>query len=408
MFPITRPTFILAVFIYGIYALIMPPYGHNYDMGCWADWAVYIYQHGLSNAYNSTANYLPGHIYELKLYTLLFNSKEEVISNIYYLKYFSLVFDVAGALMVASLVINELTQKLVLMAVLLNPAYLHNTMIWGQFDSVFSCIVFASFLSIYNKKFLLGVILFIISLNFKLQAIIFLPPLTLFMIYRYDKPLHVKNLLIGLGAVILSQLIILLPFLHDNNPLKILTIVRGLGGENGYISLEAANIWQFLMQGNLRWTGDVALFQGITLKKWGLVMYCIALFISLFPFLRNLYRNFILKIKVIISIDKILIMFTLSALCFFYFNTQMHERYSYPAFLFIAAYGVISGSLWIYGLFSLAYFLNADKFMECIRKINYKSSLFDLHIISYFFLATIICLVLKLYLNSQVKKDNPA
>ena len=146
----------------------------------------------------------------------------------------------------------------------------------------------------------------------------------------------------------------------------------------------------------------------LLLKSGGLVMYGVALFISLFPFLRNLYRNFILKIKVIISIDKILIMFSLSALCFFYFNTQMHERYSYPAFLFIAAYGVISGSLWIYGLFSLAYFLNADKFMECIRKINYKSSLFDLHIISYFFLATIICLVLKLYLNPQVKKDNPA
>lgn len=399
MFAINRSTILLAAFFYLIYCLIMPPYGHNYDMGCWADWASYIFQHGLSNAYNSNTNYLPGHLYELKLYTLLFDNKEDVTRYIYYLKYFSLIFDVAGALLLSSLVKNELMQKLVLSMVLLNPSYLHNTMIWGQFDSVFSCFVFASFLAINNKYFTLGVLLYIISLNFKLQAIIFLPVLSLFMLYKHDGDFKIKNILSGTGAVILAQLIILIPFMHDNSLIRIWNTVKGLSGENGYISLEAANIWPFLMSGNLRWTADSTTFLDVSLKRWGLIMYAVALFISLFPLIKNIYLKYIRKKITVISNNKILIMFSCSSLAFFYFNTQIHERYSYPAFLFIAALAITSGSFWIYGLFSLAYFLNTDRLMQCISKINYQSSVFDLSFISVLFLIILISLILKLYIN---------
>lgn len=383
-----------------IYALVMPEYGHSYDMGCWADWAGYIFQHGLSDAYNSNTNYLPGHLYEIRLYTLLFDTKEDVIQNIYYLKYFSLFFDVTGALLVSSLVTNALMQKLILLVILLNPSYLHNTMIWGQFDSVFSCFVFASFLAIYNKNFNLGLILYIIGLNCKLQAILFLPVLSLFLLYQSEGNFKIKNILKGIAAVLLTEAIILIPFMHDEMLGKVWSTVRGLGGENGCISLEAANIWHLIMSGNLRWTGDVATFLNISLKRWGLLMYLAALFISLFPLMKSVFQRFTgKKENTAISLNRILIMFSLSALCFFYFNTQMHERYSYPAFLFIAAFGIISGNLWIYGLFSLAYFLNNDKLMQCITKINYQAPVFDWHFISYLFMTVIISLVIMLYLK---------
>jgi hypothetical protein len=47
-------------------------------------------------------------------------------------------------------------------------------------------------------------------------------------------------------------------------------------------------------------------------------------------------------------------------LLFFFFNTQMHERYSHPAFLFIFAFSYVNKNYIPLLLFSIAYFLNLD------------------------------------------------
>jgi Gpi18-like mannosyltransferase len=402
MFALNKSTILLAIFIYAVYFLIMPPFGHDYDMGCFAQWAVHIFNHGLGDAYNSGGNYLPGHYYEIKLYTMLFHSEAEVIANIYYLKYFTLIFDVTGALLVSSLAKKSSVQQLLFIALMLNPSYLHNNLIWGQFDSVFSCFAFASFLAISRNKFSLASILYVISLNFKLQAIIFAPILLPYFIYKLPD-FSIKRILICILAALITQTIILIPFMHGVTLISIWNVARSQTGVSGYISLEAANIWQLLMQGDLRWTSDNTLYAGIKLKTWGLLMYSLSLLIILLPYL----KFFVLKIKNKISeieMSQILLTFSLAPLVFFFFNTQMHERYSYPAFLFIAAYAFMSNSWWAYALFSLAYFLNTDKLMQCITKMNYNAPCFEFDNIAIIFLVLIIILAGNLILPLLFRK----
>ena len=59
----------------------------------------------------------------------------------------------------------------------------------------------------------------------------------------------------------------------------------------------------------------------------------------------------------------------LSILGFFFFNTQMHERYSHPAMLMAFLYGILNKNYWIYGITSIAYFLNMEKTLMITTKL---------------------------------------
>ena len=131
------------------------------------------------------------------------------------------------------------------------------------------------------------------------------------------------------------QLLFLLPFIIEDEVDGIVNTLKGLAGDYAFISVNAANIWHYFQPGALRWTSDHITFQAIPLKKWGLIMLSAGVFISTFP----LMKAIILKWKgrvVDIPLPKLILIFGLIPLCFFYFNTQMHERYSFPAFIFFA------------------------------------------------------------------------
>jgi Gpi18-like mannosyltransferase len=403
MHKLSRSTIVLACLVYALYVIFMPHAGESYDTGTWAQWAAYIFEHGLGSVYDCWTNYLPGHLLELKLYTLLFSSKASVIDHIYYLKYFTLLFDVTGALLVCSLVGESSRQVLILLLFMLNPAYIHNTVFWGQFDSVFSTLCFASFLAAYRRKFLLASVIYMLSLNFKLQAIIFLPALFLFMLYQAELKINWKKLILGILIVMVMQGIILIPFRHQLGGNGILRTLHDLGGAFGQVSMNAANIWHWLLgEGNLRWTSDKIEFMGISLKRWGLVMTGTGFFIALFPLMKaiiNTWRGKITKL----SLLQLATMFGLTAIIFFFFNTQMHERYSFPAFLFVAAVAVLTKRWWLYGIFSAAYFLNNELCLKSFKKFNYGNWIFDFRFSAGLFMLTILILIYCLY-EQEIKK----
>jgi len=401
MHKIGLSVYFLSFFILILFFIVMPQGGLSYDMECWRDWALHIHEHGLKNAYNSSINYLPGHLYEIKLFTLLFNTKDQIIWNIYYLKHFTFLFDIAGALLICSLTPDIKFQKIILLVLLLNPAFIHNTVAWGQFDSVFSCLILASFLSLFQKKFLLGAVLFLLSLNFKLQALIFFPALLLLAIHLSELKINWKYFFIGLLLLALIQTIILSPFIFSSSVHKVVATLKALGGEFNYLSLKAANFWHLVQKGDLRWTSDANKFLGITYKNWGLILFSVTLLITLLPIIKGIYQNFF-QISSNIPVERMLIVLALSNILFFYFNTQMHERYSYPAFLFIAAYAVISQRWWLYVFFSLAYFLNNEKVLQSLKIINYNSSVYDFRFISLLFLGIITTLFLILFFDKKI------
>ena len=55
-------------------------------------------------------------------------------------------------------------------------------------------------------------------------------------------------------------------------------------------------------------------------------------------------------------------------LLFFFFNTQMHERYTHPALLFIFAFSYVNKKYIPMLLFSVAYFLNLEGVLHALYK----------------------------------------
>lgn len=103
----------------------------------------------------------------------------------------------------------------------------------------------------------------------------------------------------------------------------------------------------------------------------------------------------------------LIILILLISLVFFYFNTQMHKRYSHPALLFSGAFAFVNGSYLMYVLCSLAYFLNMEKVLKYLQLENYNTFIFDERVISVLYLTAIIlgiCLLYKAYFTS--KPDN--
>jgi len=81
----------------------------------------------------------------------------------------------------------------------------------------------------------------------------------------------------------------------------------------------------------------------------------------------------------------------------------MHERYSFPGFLFVITVSLLTENWWLYGLFSVGYFLNNEKCLQSFREYNYQSPVFDLRVSAGFFLITIMILVYYLY-RGEMKK----
>lgn len=389
-------TWAVTTFIFIFYCLIMPPLGHTYDMSCWADWASFIFQNGLTKVYESGTNYLPGHLYEIWIYSLFFKSTDEVVTNIYLLKYFSLSFDLIAVLTVCSLTKSKSFQPIIAIALFLNPAFVHNSVFWGQMDSVFSFFVFLSLLLIYYRKFFGGSLTYLIALNFKLQAILFAPLIFLLLISKVEIKYKLKDFLIGFFVLLVIQFLILAPFILSSGFHKIIGVVKSLGGESGYISLNAGNFWQLIIKGNLRWTGDWLEFSGLPLKTWGLILFTLFSFFTFFPLIRHITKKSTPD-KNHVELPELFLMAALTIILFFYFNTQMHERYSYPAFLFLAAYGVVAHRWLPYLLFSFAYFLNNEPALQSINKFNLNDLAFSFQFISIIYFTLIVTLFFLLY-----------
>lgn len=149
MYKLHPSTIALGLFLYAIYFVLVPDCGHVYDNQCWSDWAAYYLEKGFRHSYESGTNYFPGHLYQLKLFSLFFDSKEDLAAHIYQLKRITLLGDLVGAFLLASCTRVRWQQHALLLVLLLNPAFLHNTLVWGNSirsfpplssDHSFSCI----------------------------------------------------------------------------------------------------------------------------------------------------------------------------------------------------------------------------------------------------------------------------
>ncbi|GAL87218.1 hypothetical protein Emtol_1015 [Sporocytophaga myxococcoides] len=386
-------------FIFIFLSFSLPTINFSSDMYCWTVWSNAFFEHGFVKGYEiSGCNYLPLYMYVLKIYGWYNGSVEEIGRNINYLKLFTLVFDVLTIYLLINLLVKFNISPYKSFLVLFNIAFLYNSIIWGQVDSIFTFFGLASILFALNKKVLWSIIFLVLALNAKLQAIIFIPIVVIVLLPAvFENPRSLINGLIG-GLII--QIVILLPFLLENKSDLVLKVAFGSVGYYPVVSMNAFNFWYLIMDGNLREVSDEILFYGIKYKTWGLILFFLFSFISLLPLLLSTLNIIIEKKEKSMEYYKIVFLAAAAIpLVFFYFNTEMHERYSHAMIIFIGFYALISSNYLTYFLLSAGYFLNMEKVLTFLSLKNYNTIIFDVSFISLLFLVGLISIQFQLYSN---------
>ncbi|MBL7933136.1 MAG: hypothetical protein JNL60_14615, partial [Bacteroidia bacterium] len=374
--------------------------GYEGDMFCWYEWGKMIFTNGLGSVYRTNTDYLPLSHYFLGIYVAFQSSVEGVVAYIEYFKLIPLIVHFIAGYFVVKLIEKDRDEKHPIrksLFYLLNIPILYNAIVWGQVDIIFSCLVFISYYCAVNERITLSLVLCIAAVNFKLQAVIFLPVLILMLLPLMRKNYSLKALAKWIFIPLLFQALILLPYLLDGSIDRVWAVVTESFGKYPRISLKAYNIWHLLFP-NLRVEDpDTLVFAGITFRNWGLLMFFMTSFLALFPLLKSLYTSLGTRTYITLPVEKTLLIFGLIPLLFFYFNTEMHERYSHPAIIFIIIYGIRTNKPILPFMATWCYFFNLEGALHAFHIDNYGTVIFHPIFLSSLWLLVIIGLFLNLY-----------
>ncbi len=359
---LNRNYFLLSFIFLVILTIFVPHRGHNFDTFCWRQWSIFSATHGLQNIYFSDTDYLPLYHYVLFLFGKIAGSAANIEKYIYYLKPITLIFHFVSGFFALQLIKDLYTSKktlfLLSIYVLLNAAIVYNALFWGQVDDIFTCFVFISFYFAYKKRVLISLLSLLIAINFKLQAIIFIPFIGLMLLPSLFKPFSAKKWILWVFALIMLQTLILLPFIYTNTVEKMWFVVTNSFGKYPVVSMFAFNFWDFIFWSNTINFSDQDVWLNLTYKRWGLLLFFISSGAALWPLIKNTFLQLFKNLNAKIELDHLLLIGALIPLLFFFFNTQMHERYSHPALIFVMVYSIRKKEIVLPIILSLAYINN--------------------------------------------------
>ncbi|MFO7722130.1 MAG: hypothetical protein R6V49_02805, partial [Bacteroidales bacterium] len=225
---------------------------------------------------------------------------------------------------------------------------------------------------------------------------IFLPLVIALVIPSFPGLTVKKRMHTAIGLLVI-QFIILLPIMLAGDLPRIWKVLSESIGYFPKISMNAYNIWTFLVQGNLMQLSDEALFWGITYRNWGLLMFFATGAASLLWIVNPLFKNIFRRKNFLVSQRDVLITGSLIPLLFFFLNTQMHERYSHSALIFLAAYALMYNRIILLVVGSIAVFLNLEGAYRALELSNYHTLIFQPQFVASLFLLVIVWLFADLY-----------
>ena len=208
--------------------------------------------------------------------------------------------------------------------ILFNPAFIFNSALWGQIDSIpIFFVLWSVYLLLYSKKDVFSILLFTAAILIKPTALVFLPIYAVLFIKKFG----FKRLLFNLAVANVFFIVSFLPFMKDKNifayPYELYN--KGILAAQSlpYVTNGAFNFWAIVT--SLKGIKDTSpLIFGISYR---LVGYFIVGLITVFLLLR-VYKN---KIKE----ETIFAAFFMMAFAAFLFLTKMHERYSLLPLVFL-------------------------------------------------------------------------
>ena len=393
-------------FLFGFISVLFPYLpGHESDQSLWIRWSRHINSMGLRHAYASGTDYLPFYQYIMWIYGKLVHNPDAIALRIGYLRCFTLFFDFLG-LWYAYRWLNRKPDFLFLLLFsILNLSYSYNTVIWGQVDGIMSTMIFISLYYAYRKKIILSSIWFILALNMKLQSVVFLPLWGLLCLFALVDKKSWQVAIYALLVMTAIQLLILLPFMAEKEGMAgIWHAAIGSVGRYPRVSMNAFNFWHLSIPQDPWNVSDESIWIGsFSYKRIGLLLFFTFSLAALWPLIRVVWQK-IRRKESTISRQEVWLTGSLLVILFFFFNTEMHERYCHPAFIFLTAYAFHTRRFLPYVLFSLAYFLNLEKVLQFLKLENYHTLVFDPRFIAVLFLILVIYLFIRLY--NPVRQTN--
>ncbi|TVT40670.1 hypothetical protein FNT36_14485 [Hymenobacter setariae] len=359
-----RVHWLLYVLLYVLLLSLTPNAGFTTDVICWMGWATQIGVHGLTTAYElDSNNYNPLYQYVLYIYAKLAGSPAHIATYIHWLKAFTLLFDFGGAILVVRYFgYGDANQRFILsLLFLLNIGYLYDTVVWEQVDAILSTLLFVALLQALRQRSVSSALFYLLAVNMKSQGIMLLPPMLLLWAPQWWRAPRQLAQSVVLGVAI--QLLILAPFIWSGTVVRIAHIVYDAASYFPYASLNCYNGWAWVIRAFNE--PDSLLFWGVTYKRWGLLSFLLASAVVLLPLgLATIQKMRTRQLFELADYELVLLSLGLVPLACCFFNTQMHERYWHPALLLLGAHAVLTRRYALFGLFSLAYFLNLEGSMN--------------------------------------------
>jgi Gpi18-like mannosyltransferase len=383
--------------------LFMPKGGFEGDLTCWVRWARSIQLTGFQHAYsNPEIVYHPFYLSMLYLYGLIYPGEDGLIQHLTVLKAMIFIFDLAGIFILGWALDKNKISPWKALLVLVCPAYFYNTICWGQVDSIHSTFCFAAvMLAVYRRPYF-SIAMYVLALSMKFQAVIFLPVLLiLWWPYMFQSS---KFLIRGIALMGILFLMMLAPFLLVNQASNFLNVITVAINYFPFASLHAYNLWYLLFPfKDPMYIPDAIKFLGISYKTWGHILYLTGTLAALFPLFKFVFKNLKAKNSGRISkmeLEIILLCCTLIPMIFFFFNTQMHERYAHPAIIFAGTYALFSRKYLIFILLSVAMVLNLEGliyYFQLPQQFYKTSIIFNPQLVAIIYFAAISLGLISLY-----------
>jgi Gpi18-like mannosyltransferase len=406
----------LLLFLF-VAALLPSLPGMEYDIrNCWQPWALHIYRNSLRDAYGSDTDYMPIYQYILWVYVKIEGSEKAIVDNICFLRCSTLLVDFFGIWYVYKWIDKKVAWYAILVISILNLGYSYDTIIWGQMDGILSAFVFISIYYAWKGNNLWSAVWLVLAFNFKIQAIIIIPVWGLLFLNNFLEKRQWKNIVRPVGAMVLVQALLVIPFTRGHFGLwRIVYVVVHSFNKYHSISIKAANIWHWLVPDNPN-LGDTLLFTddtkvwvaGLTYKQVGLSLFFITSFFALLPMMILVYKRWKNDNENrIVNRQLVWLTAAMVYMLFYFFNTEIHERYCQPSFIFITAYAFFSGDFIVYVLFSVMYFLTLEYSMHHLQLARYDTFIFDYRFLSAINALIILLLVRKIYKYYRLSVSEP-
>ena len=323
--------------------MILP--GFKIDVDDWFAWAIRLGHFDFSHFYSKDifSDYTPGYLYILSVLGFLKNLLPITDFSFYLLlKIPAIVSELVIGLILYKEFKKKFSEKLALLAsafILLNPALIFNSSIWGQIDGILTLLMLIAVITLKKNNLIFSSVFFGLALLTKPQALALIPLFAVFLATNLKLSTLLKLLVPGLLVIFILSL----PFFPNQTFINLILHIGNTANEYPYNSINAYNLWGAVGF----WIKDNTIWSNFSYQSWGYILLIIYwIIVAYFYFKRKLS------------------LYTVSALAtmgFFFLPTRVHERYLYPAlvFLIITATYLKSRLLMVLtGILSLLHLLN--------------------------------------------------